>query len=85
MREWSGTAWVKKDVAVVDAVSINQEQVDPSKAFGQNGDYAVVANTAAGGTATELKYYEKYSNDWYQIGTPSWSSATSGDFHPGHT
>ena len=80
LREWSGTAWVKKDVAVVDAVSINSGTGGPSKAFGQNGDYAVVANTAAGGTATDIKYYEKYSNDWYQIGSSSWSSATSGDF-----
>ena len=80
LREWSGTAWVKKDVSVVDATSINSGTGGPSQAFGQNGDYAVVANTAAGGTATQLKYYEKYSNDWYQIGTSSWSSATSGDF-----
>ena len=80
LREWSGTAWVKKDVSVVDAVSINSGTGGPSKAFGQNGDYAVVANTAAGGTATDIKYYEKYSNDWYQIGSSSWSSATSGDF-----
>mgnify|MGYP001487163407 CR=1 FL=1 len=80
LREWSGTAWVKKDVSVVDAVSINSGTGGPSKAFGQNGDYAVVANTAAGGTATDIKYYEKYSDDWYQIGSSSWSSATSGDF-----
>jgi len=80
LREWSGTAWVKKDVSVVDAVSINSGTGGPSKAFGQNGDYAVVANTAAGGTASDIKYYEKFSNDWYQIGSSSWSSATSGDF-----
>ena len=80
LREWSGTAWVKKTVSVVDATSINSGTGGPSKAFGQNGDYAVVANTAAGGTATDLKYYEKYSNDWYQIGSTSWGSATSGDF-----
>ena len=80
LREWSGSAWVKKDVSVVDAVSINSGTGGPSQAFGQNGDYAVVANTAAGGTATQVKYYEKYSNDWYQIGTSSWSTATSGDF-----
>jgi len=80
LREWSGTAWVKKDVSVVDATSINSGTGGPSQAFGQNGDYAVVANTAAGGTATDLKYYEKYSNDWYQIGSTSWASATSGDF-----
>lgn len=80
LREWSGTAWTKKDVSVVDATSINSGTGGPSQAFGQNGDYAVVANTAAGGTASQVKYYEKYSNDWYQIGTTSWASATSGDF-----
>ena len=80
LREWSGTAWTKKDVSVVDATSINSGTGGPSQAFGQNGDYAVVANTAAGGTASQVKYYEKYSNDWYQVGTTSWASATSGDF-----
>jgi hypothetical protein len=80
LREWSGTAWVKKDVSVVDSTSINSGTGGPSQAFGQNGDYAVVANTAAGGTATQFKYYEKYSNDWYQVGTTSWGSATSSDF-----
>jgi len=80
LREWSGTAWVKQDVSVVDATSINSGTGGPSKAFGQNGDYAVVANTAAGGTASQVKYYEKYSNDWYQIGSTSWGTATSGDF-----
>ena len=80
LREWSGTAWVKQDVSVVDASSINSGTGGPSKAFGQNGDYAVVANTAAGGTASQVKYYEKYSNDWYQIGSTSWGTATSGDF-----
>jgi|TARA_B110000858_G_scaffold151157_1_gene172091 hypothetical protein len=80
LREWSGTAWVKKTVSVVDSTSINSGTGGPSQAFGQNGDYAVVANTAAGGTSTQVKYYEKYSNDWYQVGTTSWGSATSGDF-----
>ena len=80
LREWSGTAWVKKTVSVVDSTSINSGTGGPSQAFGQNGDYAVVANTAAGGTSTQFKYYEKYSNDWYQVGTTSWGSATSSDF-----
>ena len=59
LREWSGTAWVKKTVSVVDSTSINSGTGGPSQAFGQNGDYAVVANTAAGGTSTQVKYYEK--------------------------
>ena len=27
-----------------------------------------------------IKYYEKFSDDWYEIGSTSWASATSGDF-----
>ena len=69
LREWSGTAWVKKSVSVVDSTSIDSGTAGPKRSFGLNGDYAVVANTAAGGTATDVKYFEKYSDDWYQIGT----------------
>tara|TARA_B100000902_G_C27320131_1_gene923828 strand:+ start:3704 stop:6487 length:2784 start_codon:yes stop_codon:yes gene_type:complete len=79
LREWSGTAWVKKDVSVVDAINVNSGTGGPKRAFGLNGDYAAVANTASG-TATDIKFYEKFSDDWYQIGTSSWDSATSGDF-----
>ena len=39
-----------------------------------------MANTAAGGTSSSIKYYEKFSDDWYEIGSTSWASATSGDF-----
>ena len=80
LREWSGTAWVKKSVSVVDSTSIDSGTAGPKRSFGLNGDYAVVANTSAGGTATDVKYFEKYSDDWYQIGTASWISATSSDF-----
>ena len=80
LREYSGSAWVKKDVSVVDAINIDSSTGGPKRAFGLNGDYAVVANTNAGGTAANVKYYEKYSDDWYLIGSTSWASATSGDF-----
>jgi len=80
LREWSGTAWVKKSVTVADASQIDSGTAGPKRSFGLNGDYAVVANTAAGGTATDVKYYEKFSDNWYQIGTSSWDSATSSDF-----
>jgi hypothetical protein len=80
LREWSGTAWVKKSVTVVDASQIDSGTAGPKRSVGLNGEYAVVANTAAGGTATDVKYFEKYSNDWYQIGTTSWNTTTSGDF-----
>jgi len=80
LREWSGTAWVKKSVSVVDSTQIDSGTAGPKRSYGLNGDYAVVANTAAGGTATDVKYYEKYSNDWYQVGTASWVSSTSSDF-----
>ena len=80
LREYSGTAWVKKDVSVVDAININSSTGGPKRAFGLNGDYAVVANTSAGGTAANVKYYEKFSDDWYLVGSTSWASATSGDF-----
>ena len=82
LREWSGTAWVKKSVSVVDKINIRASGI-PSQAFGLNGDYAVVANTAAGGTASAVKYYEKYSDDWQEIGSASWVSATSSDFQFG--
>ena len=79
LREWSGTAWTKKSVSVVDSINVNSGTGGPKRAFGLNGDYAAVANTASG-TATDVKLYEKFSDDWYQIGTSSWDSATSGDF-----
>jgi hypothetical protein len=82
LREWSGTAWVKKSVSVVDKINIRASGA-PSQAFGLNGDYAVVANTAAGGTASAVKYYEKYSDDWQEVGSASWVSATSSDFQFG--
>ena len=80
LREYSGSAWVKKSVKVVDSSDINSSTGGPKRAFGLNGDYAVVANTAAGGTSSSIKYYEKFSDDWYEIGSTSWASATSGDF-----
>ena len=80
LREWSGTAWVKQSVSVVDSTNVDSGTAGPKRSFGLNGDYAVVANTSAGGTATDVKYYEKYSDDWYQIGTSSWDSTTSSDF-----
>ena len=83
LREWSGTAWVKKSVSVADKINIKSATGAPKQSFGLNGDYAVVANTAAGGTATSVKYYEKYSDDWYEIGSASWISATSSDFQFG--
>ena len=79
LREYSGTAWVKKDVSVVDAININSSTGGPKRAFGLNGDFAVVANTSAGGTAANVKYYEKFSDDWYPIGSTSWNPATSSD------
>ena len=83
LREYDGSAWVKKTVSVVDSSDINSATGGPKRAFGLNGDYAVVANTAAGGTASSVKYYEKYSDDWYEIGSTSWDSATSSDFQFG--
>ena len=80
LREYSGSAWVKKSVKVVDSSDITSSTGGPKRAFGLNGDYAVVANTAAGGTSSSIKYYEKFSDDWYEIGSTSWASATSGDF-----
>ena len=82
LREWSGTAWVKKSVSVVDKI-IKSATGAPKQSFGLNGDYAVVANTAAGGTATTVKYFEKYSDDWQEVGSASWVSATSSDFQFG--
>ena len=73
LREYSGTAWVKKDVSVVDAININSSTGGPKRAFGLNGDFAAVANTSAGGTAANVKYYEKFSDDWYLIGSTSWN------------
>ena len=58
LREYSGSAWVKKDVSVVDAINIDSSTGGPKRAFGLNGDYAVMANTNAGGTAANVKYYE---------------------------
>ena len=80
LREYDGSDWVKKDVSVVDAININSSTGGPKRAFGLNGDFAVVANTSAGGTAANVKYYEKFSDDWYLIGSTSWNSATSSDF-----
>jgi len=79
LREWDGSKWVKKSVSVVDSNNVDSGTGGPKRAFGLNGDFAVVANTASG-TAEDVKYYEKYSDDWYQIGSSSWSSATSSDF-----
>ena len=83
LREYDGSAWVKKTVKVADDTDINSGTGAPKQAFGLNGDYAVVANTASGGTASSVKYFEKYSDDWYEIGSTSWSSATSSDFQFG--
>ena len=83
LREYDGSAWVKKTVKVADDTDINSGTGAPKQAFGLNGDYAVVANTAAGGTASSVKYFEKYSDDWYEIGSTSWASATSSDFQFG--
>jgi len=80
LRERKSGAWVKKSVKVADSSDINSATGGPKRAFGLNGDYAVVANTAAGGTASSVKYYEKFSDDWYEIGSSSWESATSSDF-----
>ena len=41
-----------------------------------------MGNTTSG-TATDVKYYEKFSDNWYQIGTTSWGSTTSSDFQFG--
>jgi len=79
LREWDGSAWVKKAVSVVDASNIDSGTGGPKQAFGLNGDFAVVANTTSG-TASDVKYFEKFSGNWFQIGTSSWSSATSSDF-----
>ena len=80
LREWDGSAWVKKSVKVADNIDINSGTGAPKRGFGLNGDYAVVANTAAGGTSSTFKYFEKFSDDWYEIGSASWVSATSSDF-----
>ena len=82
LREWDGSKWVKKDVSVVDSNNVDSGTGGPKRAFGLNGDYAVVANTATG-TASDVKYYEKYSDNWYQVGSTSWASTTSSDFQFG--
>jgi hypothetical protein len=83
LREYTSGAWVKKTVKVCDANNINSGTGGPKQAFGLDGDYAVVAVTASGGTSSSVKYYEKYSGDWYEIGSSSWDSATSSDFQFG--
>ena len=82
LREWDGSKWVKKGVSVVDSNNVDSGTGGPKRAFGLNGDYAVVGNTTSG-TATDVKYYEKFSDNWYQIGTTSWGSTTSSDFQFG--
>ena len=80
LREYVSGKWVKKAVKVCDAANINSGTGAPKQAFGLDGDYAVVAVTASGGTTSSVKYYEKYSSDWYEIGSTSWTAATSSDF-----
>lgn len=79
LREYQSGAWVKKDVKVCEKGDVRVTG-EPKQSFGLNGDYAVVAVTSAGEAASVLKFYEKFSDDWYEIGSTSWVSATSGDF-----
>ena len=42
LREYDGSAWVKKDVSVVDAIKINSSTGGSKRAFGLNGDFGLL-------------------------------------------
>lgn len=79
VREYQSGAWVKKEAKICEKNDVRVTG-EPKQSFGLNGDYAIVAVTSAGEASEQVKYFEKFSDDWYEIGSTSWSAATSGDF-----
>ena len=79
LKEWSGSAWVKKAV-----LRPNKDQVTagnaPKASIGTDGQYAVIYQTSAGASLADIKLYEKISGVWYEIGSSAWDTASSGDF-----
>ena len=59
--KWSGTAWATASLSVLDDVNV-ESSGEPSNTFGSAGDYAVVIST------DPVKYYEKVSSAWIQMG-----------------
>ena len=79
LKEWSGSAWVKQSVLrpTKDQVTAGSE---PKASIGVDGQFAVVYQNASGVTLADIKFYEKISGAWYEIGTSGWDTASSGDF-----
>lgn len=75
LKRWSGTAWVRQTVKVPSTSQITENDT-PKKAFGVDGDYAVVYTDDSGVTLGTIRFYHKLSGDWYLIGSDSWDSAT---------
>ena len=53
---------------------------EPKASIGVDGQFAVVYQNASGVTLADIKFYEKISGAWYEIGTSNWDTASSGDF-----
>jgi hypothetical protein len=66
----NGTAWVKQTIKT--AGDNDHSSGTPKTAFGVDGDIAVVYYNHS------VKFWQKLSGTWYQVGSSSWGSAVSG-------
>lgn len=74
LKEYDGTNWISKSSVIKKPSSTNLTGGNVPKAgYGIDGDFAVVYLDN-----TSVKFYEKISGTWYQIGLNGWITAKPG-------